>query len=108
MGLDRSYTRQSSFTVKFPMQKFKLGSVSITPIAKAALDASGLAPSALLSRHQAGDWGDLTDEDKADNETSLRKGYQIWSIYRIQPQTRIYVITEANRSFTRILLSEEY
>jgi hypothetical protein len=54
------------------------------------------------------DWGDLCDEDKQANEEALEQGFRILSCYRVGGGRRIYIITEADRSSTCILLPEEY
>lgn len=64
-------------------------------------------PLQLLSRHVRGDWGDLTEEDKQENELSVREGFRILSAYG-QGSQRLWVITKADRSVTTILLPEEY
>ena len=60
-----------------------------------------------LWRHHCGDWGDLDAEDKAANETALTNGSRIFSAYKISGK-KIYVITEADRSMTTVMLSNEY
>lgn len=61
-----------------------------------------------LARHLHGDWGELGDEDKATNNDALKHGARLLSAYRLDDGTRIYVITEADRSVTTFLLPEEY
>ena len=61
-----------------------------------------------LRRHHCGDWGDLDDGDKEANECALIHGDRIFSHYRIAVDTRIYIITEHDRSSTCIMLPEEY
>jgi len=61
----------------------------------------------LVQRHASGDWGDLDPQDKAENELSLREGFRILSAYELEG-TRYWIITEADRSATTILLPEEY
>jgi len=61
----------------------------------------------LVQRHMSGDWGDLSAEDKAENELSLREGFRILSAYELEGQ-RYWIITEADRSVTTILLPQEY
>jgi hypothetical protein len=87
---------------------FDLGQTVATPGALEALQHSGLSVSSLLSRHQRGDWGNLDDEDKAENETALRHGYRLFSSYQITETLKIWVITEADRSVTTLLLPEDY
>jgi hypothetical protein len=60
-----------------------------------------------LARHQDGDWGDVPPEDARENELSVREGFQILSFYEVAGE-RLWVITEADRSSTCILLPEEY
>ena len=61
-----------------------------------------------LTRHQRGDWGNLTDEDKHENEISLKAGYRLLSAYEAEGLPKIWIITEADRSATTILFPDEY
>ena len=62
-----------------------------------------------LRRHARGDWGDLCQEDKDENEYALRQGnLRILSAYQSNGQPKIWIITEANHSVTTILFPEEY
>ena len=88
--------------------KFPLGQVVATPGALEALAAAGVAPDEYLGRHVTGDWGTLTEDDREENELSLREGLRILSPYILPDQTKIWIITEADRSATTILLPEEY
>jgi hypothetical protein len=90
------------------MARFKLGQVVATPGALRTLEEAGQSPLEFLSRHQAGDWGELSDEDKQENELSLREGFRILSAYRTNKSVKLWIITEADRSATTILLPEEY
>jgi hypothetical protein len=56
-----------------------------------------------LSRHQTGDWGEVPDEDKEENELSVKKGFRILSAYTLTNGEKVWVITEADRSATTIL-----
>jgi hypothetical protein len=87
---------------------FELGRLVATPGALAALEQAGQTPREFLRRHQTGDWGELNDADKRENELSLKQGYRILSAYRTASDVRLWVITEADRSATTILLPEEY
>ena len=60
-----------------------------------------------LERHLSGDWGDLDEGDKAENDFSVKNGFRILSAYNI-PSGKMWVITEADRSVTTFLLPEEY
>ena len=61
-----------------------------------------------LARHQKGDWGDLGDEDKKENELSLKEGFRLLSAYESGALPKIWIITEADRSATTILFPDEY
>jgi len=61
-----------------------------------------------LTRHRRGDWGDLIDEDKQENELSLKAGYRLLSAYEVKGLPKIWIITEADRSATTILFPDEY
>ena len=88
--------------------RFSLGRVVSTPGALRALEDAGDNISQFLSRHQAGDWGDVCDEDCKENENSLRNGWRLLSSYRTSKGVKVWVITEADRSVTTLLLPEEY
>lgn len=61
-----------------------------------------------LRRHANGDWGDLTPEDKEENNLSLREAFRILSAYETEGLPKIWIITEADRSSTTILFPSEY
>ena len=87
---------------------FTLGHVVATPGALAAIGKSGQQPGDFLSRHVRGDWGEVPPEDINENEFSLQHGFRLLSAYRTNAGDRLWVITEADRSSTCILLPEEY
>ena len=62
----------------------------------------------LITRHVSGDWGDLDEEDKRENQLSLERGFRILSAYTTASEIRVWVITEADRSCTTALLPEDY
>jgi hypothetical protein len=84
-----------------------LGRVVATPGALKLLIEVGEGPFDLLARHVTGDWGELCDFDRRQNEIALRDGYRILSSYDVLTG-RVWIITEADRSITTILLPEEY
>ena len=89
---------------------FPLGIVLTTPGIIRLLEEHGASTDALqpfLNRHQCGDWGALDDEDKAENTLSIEKGFRILSAYHLYGQ-KIWIITEADRSATTVLLPSEY
>jgi hypothetical protein len=85
---------------------FEVGRLVATHGALAALNPE--EPLTLLSRHVSGDWGDVPPEDAAKKELSVGRGVRIISSYGTAGGTRVWVITEADRSSTCILLPEEY
>ena len=87
---------------------FPLGQVVMTPGAAAALEASGDDPLAFLIKHVCLDPGELDAHDIAENKLSVEQGFRILSAYRLTDGTRIWIITEADRSSTCILLPSEY
>ncbi len=88
--------------------RFSLGQVVATPGALGALERTGEVPSAYLSRHVTGDWGDLNEGDKSLNDEAVLHDGRILSAYHLKDGTKIYIITEWNRSATTVLLPEEY
>jgi hypothetical protein len=84
-----------------------LGRVVATPGALRLLEVAGDHPFELLARHAAGDWGELCAFDRCQNEIALSDGYRVFSSYKV-PAGRVWIITEADRSVTTILLPEEY
>ena len=84
-----------------------LGKVLATPRALKLLRKSGGQPFDYLARHATGDWGELCAFDRRQNEIALRDGYRVFSAYDTLAG-RIWIITEADRSITTILLPEEY
>ena len=91
-----------------PSARFPLGRVVATPGALAALEAAGQEPSEFLTRHVCGDWRELDEHDRQENEFSVANGFRILSAYSLSDDTRIWIITEADRSVTTLLLPSEY
>jgi hypothetical protein len=87
---------------------FSLGRVVGTQGAVDALEEAGQSPQEFLDRHVRGDWGDVPEADKHENDFSLQHGFRILSAYTTNAGERIWVLTEADRSATTILLPEEY
>ena len=90
------------------MIRFPLGRVVTTPGALSALEKAEQLPEEFLDRHVNGDWGDVPDADKQENEHSVEKGSRILSAYTTSAGDKIWILTEADRSATIILLPEEY
>ena len=98
----------------FTLPRFELGRTVATPGALDAItELHGIGPGALklrelLGRHHCGDWGDLDAHDTRANEQALRDGARLLSAYKLTDGTRIWIITEADRSSTTVLLPDEY
>lgn len=86
--------------------KFPLGSIVTTPGALAELETTDVVTA--LCRHAKGDWGELCEEDRNENEFALDKYLRLFSVYRSQRGIKFWVITEADRSVTTVLLPSEY
>jgi hypothetical protein len=83
-----------------------LGQVVATTHALADLSFANIH--AALARHRAGDWGEVCPEDRAANEEALVSGGRLLSVYRAENGTKFWIITEADRSATTVLLPEDY
>jgi hypothetical protein len=94
----------SNSTQPASMARFPLGQTFITPGAKEALETAGQAAIEFLRRHLSGDWGELSDGDIKENELSLEQGFRLLSRYETTKGERLWIITEADRSATTILL----
>jgi hypothetical protein len=88
-----------------PATKFPLGQIVMTANAADRLDAVAVVEA--LRRHALGDWGDLCPEDARENELSLKEGFRLLSVYGTD-ERRFWIITEADRSVTTVLMPEDY
>ena len=86
--------------------KFCLGELFITPGAMRELSPIEVLDA--IGRHSRGDWGAVCEEDREENELSLREGFRLLSSYQGVNDTKFWVITEHDRSVTTVLLPEEY
>ena len=86
--------------------KFDLGQLVITPAALEAVPADDICNS--INRHVCGDWGDLDDADRRENELALRAGLRLLSVYHATNGIKFWLITEADRRLTTILLPSDY
>ena len=85
--------------------KFPLGQIVMTANASGQLAAEDIQQA--LTRHASGDWGEVCEEDREENELSLKEGFRLLSVYR-SGETKFWIITEADRSITTVLLPEDY
>lgn len=97
--------------------RLELGQLCATPGAQEVLQRYQVNPLLLLGRHLAGDYGDLSTEDARANDEALKVGARLLSAYQLPlpgsdsgalPPVKVWIITEADRSVTTILLPEEY
>ncbi len=88
--------------------KFQLGTVVATPGAQEAFQVAGVLFAPYLQRHATGDWGEVSADDKRLNDVALRTGDRLLSAYTLPGGTRVWIITEADRSATTFLLPGEY
>ncbi|MGA8490288.1 MAG: hypothetical protein WB711_07690 [Terriglobales bacterium] len=85
-------------------ERFLPGHIVATPGALAALETSGEVPFGYLARHINGDWGEVDEHDRCKNELSLIHGFRLLSAYTLRSGTKVWIITEADRSATTVLL----
>lgn len=96
----------NNLTITAPL--FPMGRTVVTVGAADALAEAGEHAFTLLSRHQRGDWGDVCEEDRRENELSLQLNFRLLSSYHTSAGEKIWIITEHDRSYTTILLPSEY
>ena len=88
-------------------QLFPLGTMVMTPGIQNLIETVGFNPLEYVDRHSKGDWGDLSTQDTKENELSLTRRLRLFSSYKTI-HGKVWVITEADRSATTILLPDEY
>ena len=93
-------------TEKMPVAVFRLGHIVATANARESISPDEILQG--IQRHQAGDWGNLPDDDRSSNDRALAQGGRLVSRYHAQNGTKFYVITESDRSLTTVLLPEDY
>jgi hypothetical protein len=88
--------------------RFPLGHVVATPGALRALEKAEQLPAEFLDRHVNGDWGEVPEADKQENELSVEQEFRILSAYTTSAGDQIWILTEADRSATTLMLPSEY
>jgi hypothetical protein len=88
--------------------RFPLGRIVATRGALRVLQEAEQSSTEFLDRHVNGDWGELDDEDKRENEFSVEHGFRILSAYTTSAGDKLWIITEAGRLATTLLLRSEY
>lgn len=94
-------------TVTIPQPLFPLGAIVATRGALDLLDRHGINATTYLARHQHGDFGTVCPADRQENLLAIERGSRILSAYDIGKQ-KLWIITEADRSVTTLLLPSEY
>jgi hypothetical protein len=89
-----------------PVAVFRLGHIVATPNALQSITHEDILRG--IQRHQAGDWGSLEEDDRISNDRALAGGGRIFSAYHAANGTKFWIITEADRSATTVLLPEDY
>src|SRR5689334_13392301 len=90
----------------YPGCEFPLGQLVITRAAAKELEPREV--SLAIARHSRGDWGEVVEADRKANEEALRNGSRLFSSYRDQYGAEFWIITEADRSATTVLLPDDY
>ena len=93
-------------TRNIPIALFWLGHLVATPNALEHLSQADILTG--IKRHQAGDWGDVRDEDRQANDRALAEGTRLFSVYHSEKGDKFWIITEADRSCTTVLMPEDY
>lgn len=91
---------------RIPIALFNLGRIVASANALRSLTQDDIR--AGIDRHRAGQWGDLTSDDRSQNDLALEQGGRLLSVYHSATGAKFYVITEADRSVTIVLLPEDY
>jgi len=100
--------RNSNTSPPNRITRFALGQTYVTPGAEEALMIAGQTGIEFLRRHMSCDFGELSDDDVRENQFALRKGFRLLSNYRSGKGQQLWIITEADRSATTILVPDEY
>jgi hypothetical protein len=93
-------------TPTIPIALFRLGRIVATPNALNTLTQPDILTA--IQRHQAGDWGDVESDDRQANDRALTERTRLLSVYHSGQGRKFWLITEANRSVTTVLLPEDY
>lgn len=93
-------------SAKLCLAKFRIGHIVATPNALARLSNDDILNG--IGRHQAGDWGDVDEHDRQANERALLERTRLLSVYHAANGIKFWIITEADRSVTTVLLPEDY
>jgi hypothetical protein len=100
--------RNDNTSPRASVTRFALGQTFITPGAEEAIQIAGQTELEFLRSHMSCDWGELSEDDLKENEFSLKEGFRLLSAYQTCKGQKLWIITEADRSSTTILLPSEY
>ena len=89
-----------------PLPKFSLGRIVMTQSVSQTLSLHEIGTA--LLRHAQGDWGDVCAEDRDANESALWDGNRLFSVYHDRKGVKFWIITEADRNTTTVLLPHDY
>src|SRR4051794_17322252 len=89
-----------------PIALFRIGRIVAIPKALEQLEPPEILRA--IQRHQAGDWGDVDEHDRQANDQAIIEGTRLLSVYHTENKCRFWLITEADRSVTTVLLPEDY
>ena len=108
-ALPGSTNKESSSQPSRPRRVlFPLGQIVATPGALELLSRHALLPMTFIERHVSGDGGCLCPEDVLENQRAVKNGSRVFSSYEIAGGERLWVVSEADRSVTTLLLPSEY
>jgi hypothetical protein len=93
-------------SAKLAMARFRVGRIVCTANILAQVPNEDILEG--IKRHQAGDWGDVGEQDGAKNELALKQGLRLWSVYHTTAGVKFWIITEADRLTTTVLLPAEF
>ncbi len=85
-----------------------LGKVYATPEALHVIEEAGHEVVEFVVKHNSCDWGDVCEEDRKLNDLAVQNGDRVLSAYTLRNGARVWVITEADRSYTTVLLPHQY
>ena len=109
MGYLRPVAEEESRAGSKPVDdRLLLGRLVMSPGAAAALETAGQSPGEFLDRHRRQDWGDVPAEDKAANDQAMGSDGMLLSAYRTKRGDRLWIISDAGRLVTTLLLPKEY
>jgi len=91
---------------KVPVAIFRLGKIVATPNALSKLSQDDVLRG--IQRHQSGDWGDVDAHDREANDRALTESTRLFSVYHSAAGLKFWIITEADRSVTTVLMPEDY